>query len=167
MLAAVFALVEIMGFPISSTNSMQILLAGTRIPAVRRLVSIIFGTNFGASSMYLQVSDCDVTITDPPRVFNGGERTNYQIDLFIENAQTGDLLKVFGNLYITTAVVIDTYTREVFVTDTGLRQNSLVTVYSNRFEWFRLVRGLNEIIYTIANPGQLDVEVFWERRDFE
>ncbi len=129
----------------------------------------IFGSSTGASIRSIEVGDADITInaTYAPEVFDEGERANYQIDLFIENAATGDLLKVFGNLYAATGVVIDTYTREVFVTDTGLRQNGLVTVYSDRFEWFRLVRGLNEITYTTANPGQLDVEVFWERRDFE
>lgn len=127
----------------------------------------VFGTSSGDTTMGLEVNDVDVTITDAPEVFDEGERLNYQIDLFIENAATGDLLKVYGNLYASTAVIIDTHTREVIMGDTGLRQNGLVTVYSEGLEWFKLMRGPNEITYATVAPGQVDVSVWWERRDFE
>ena len=40
------ALVEMIGLPKFSTSAWQMLLAGTRMPAVLRLVSMILGTSF-------------------------------------------------------------------------------------------------------------------------
>lgn len=127
------------------------------------------GSVSGGSTKHHKYIECNAVQmslvgTRTPYVKLLDEIANYQLDLKIENATTGEYITISGPVVINETLTIDCKNKTVTRED-GTNAISYLTLDSPRDEWLTLdPNSVNSIVYTDDNTGDYTAVMTWEDR---
>jgi hypothetical protein len=121
-----------------------------------------------SNSTYAEVGDVTayMPLARAPYVSMGAEQTNYQLDITIRNATTGEYMKISGPMYINDTLTVNCKNKTITTADGTNCINYLIRLSSVRDEWLTLSPGVsNSIVYTETSLAGMTITATYEERN--
>lgn len=114
---------------------------------------------------YLEINDFTLSLspTNMPVVTMAAEEANYQLDMTIENATTGEAIDVSYIMALNKTITLDCATNTATYDD-GQPAASAVETNSARDYWLHLQPGANSIVVSETGLTGVTVTLTWEER---
>jgi hypothetical protein len=127
---------------------------------------------FRASSYqeaYFEAADLTVTLDSSytPDVTVNSEQSNYELACTITNEETGESMTLEFSMGTDETLVVDTYKKSITYLADDSQQMQARSLDSARREWLRLVRGENELSFSDENTTEIEIDILWDRRDWQ
>ena len=116
----------------------------------------------------LEAADCTVTLdnTKTPVIAIGSEQGNYELNLTIENETTEDEIVLAYNMELDSPLIVNTDEKTI-IYETENQNQALTQSGGVRRDWLPLNPGDNTIALSDTDTAELDVEITFDRRQFE
>jgi hypothetical protein len=122
------------------------------------------------TGMYVEVSDVTITLNSSytPVASIGGEQSNYNLDVTLENETTGQSIELLFTMAEDQVLEVDTANKVITYQKDGSKQMQAITLVGGaRKEWFKLQPGDNVINWSDTGTAGVNVALIFNRRYLE
>jgi phage-related protein len=116
-----------------------------------------------SASAFLEIDDFSMNLdsTSTPLVTLGAEQPNYNLDMTITNATTGEAIVLNYIMAVGHSLTIDCVNKTVKY-DNDLSALSALTANTNRSDWMTMLSGTNTITIEEDGMTNMAINITWE-----